>query len=155
MFGSSSPTKGWEFFSLSPHPDPLCCPSSLLSTGYQGFFTWRLSSRGVKLTTHLHLMPSSRMQGLYHQSSNTPSWRSTQLKSQGQLYLNLYISHTNIILPSMPRSSEWPLPFRFPNQNTGRISQQSNTCSPPPPQAHLILPDFLITVTIFGVAYKL
>jgi hypothetical protein len=28
----------------------------------------------------------------------------------------------NIILPSMPRSSEWSLPFRLSNQNFARIS---------------------------------
>jgi hypothetical protein len=36
---------------------------SLLSSGYQGLFPWGKSGRGVKLTTHLHLVPRSRMHG--------------------------------------------------------------------------------------------
>jgi hypothetical protein len=35
-------------------------PPSLLSSGYQGLFTWDYSGRGVKLTTHLHLVPRSK-----------------------------------------------------------------------------------------------
>jgi len=31
--------------------------------------------------------------------------------------------HSNIILPSTPRSSAWCLPFRFSKQNFFRISQ--------------------------------
>jgi hypothetical protein len=43
-------------FLISPQrPDRLCGPLSLLSNGY----------RGVKLTTHLHLVPRSRMVELY------------------------------------------------------------------------------------------
>jgi len=39
----------------------------------------------------------------------------------------------NIIFPSMPRSSEWFLPFRFPNQNIIFISHLSNACYKPRP----------------------
>jgi hypothetical protein len=34
--------------------------------------------------------------------------------------------HSNVILPSTPRSSKWSLPFRYPNQNTVHISQLSH-----------------------------
>jgi len=34
---------------------------SLLSNGYQGLFPWGWSSGRVKLTTHLHLVPRSRL----------------------------------------------------------------------------------------------
>jgi len=39
------------------------------------FFPWGWSSRGVKLTTHLHLVPSSRMRELFLHSPNTSPWR--------------------------------------------------------------------------------
>jgi len=37
--------------------------------------------------------------------------------------------HSNIILPSMPRYSEWSIPSRFSNQNTKYNSYLSNACS--------------------------
>jgi len=36
--------------------------------------------------------------------------------------------HSNIILPSMTRSSEWPLHFRFADQNFVRTSRLSHAC---------------------------
>jgi hypothetical protein len=38
--------------------------------------------------------------------------------------------HSNIILPSTPRSSESTFPFRFPNQNTVCIFHLSHACYP-------------------------
>jgi hypothetical protein len=43
---------GWEFFFSPPHPERIWGPTSFLSNGYQGFFPWGYSGRGVKLTTH-------------------------------------------------------------------------------------------------------
>jgi hypothetical protein len=40
MIGGSSPGRGLEFLPSSPCPDRLWGPPSLLSNGYQGFFTW-------------------------------------------------------------------------------------------------------------------
>jgi hypothetical protein len=72
--GVSSPCRGWEFFYLPPHPDRLWGPPSLLSNGYQGLFPWAWSCRGVKVTTHLHLVPKSRIRGVIPPLPNTPSW---------------------------------------------------------------------------------
>jgi len=41
----------------------ISSPPSLLSNGYRGIFHWEQSGRGVKLPTHLHLVPRSRMRG--------------------------------------------------------------------------------------------
>jgi hypothetical protein len=54
---------GKRFFSTPQCPDRLWWPFSLLSNGY-----WILSGDKVKLTTHLHLVPISRMVELYLQS---------------------------------------------------------------------------------------
>jgi len=44
------------FFS-PPCPDGLWVPPNLLCNGYRGLFPREESDRGVKLTTHLHLVP--------------------------------------------------------------------------------------------------
>jgi hypothetical protein len=50
-----------RFFSSPQHPDWLWSPPSLLSNGYWGLYPQEESSRGVKLTTNLHLVLRSRM----------------------------------------------------------------------------------------------
>jgi hypothetical protein len=51
---------GSRIFSSPRSPDLLCGPPNLLFNGYRGLFPWGLSGRGVKLTTHLKLVPESR-----------------------------------------------------------------------------------------------
>jgi len=46
-----------KFLSLPPRPDWLWGPISLLSNGYLGFFPLSKAAGGVKLATHLHLVP--------------------------------------------------------------------------------------------------
>jgi len=57
--------------------------SSFISNGYRGLFLWGQSGRGVKLTTHLHLVQSSTMRGAIPPLPNMPSWRDAHLKWQG------------------------------------------------------------------------
>jgi len=47
---------------LRPHR--LWDPPSLRSNGYQGLFPLGQRGRGVKLTTHLHPVPRSRVHGI-------------------------------------------------------------------------------------------
>jgi hypothetical protein len=59
--------------------------------------------------------------------------------------------HFNIIISSKPRSSEWSLPFRLPNQNFVRVCHlpMLATCS-----THLSRLDLIILIR-FGEEYKL
>jgi len=62
--------------------------------------------------------------------------------------------HSNIILPSTHRSSEWSLPFRVSNHNFVHSFHLSHVCYIYHTSHHLSPLD-LITWIIFGEAYKL
>jgi hypothetical protein len=62
MIGGSCHGRGREFFYTPPRPDRLWSPPSLVPNGYQGLFPW---GRGVKLTTHLHLVLRSKSEWSY------------------------------------------------------------------------------------------
>jgi hypothetical protein len=68
--------KGWEFFSSSPRPNRLWDPHSILSNRYRGFF-----HRGVKLTTHVHLVPNLIMRTVILPLPHKSSWRDTWLST--------------------------------------------------------------------------
>jgi hypothetical protein len=59
--------------------------------------------------------------------------------------------HRNVILPSTPRSSQWPFPLGPPSQNSVNTSHLPMRATCP---AHLSFP-YLITLTIFGEEYRL
>jgi hypothetical protein len=68
--GQSSSQYGQEF---SQHrPDQRWGPRSLLSNAYQAL----LGGGGLKLTTHLQLVPRSRKCGSIHPLPHMPSWHS-------------------------------------------------------------------------------
>jgi hypothetical protein len=94
MIGGSSPSRRWEFFSSPPRPDRLWGPLSLLSNGYQGPFRWRRSGRGVKLATHLLLVPRSKNAWSHISTPQYTFIAWCSVKAQGQLYL-LYFSQKN------------------------------------------------------------
>jgi hypothetical protein len=54
-----------DFFFAPRRPDRLWGQCSLLSNGYWGPFPQGWSDRGVKLTTHLHLVPRPKTVELY------------------------------------------------------------------------------------------
>jgi hypothetical protein len=87
MKQGSTPSRSKIFISSSQHPDRLLGqPSLLLHNGYWWLLHWQSSSRGIKLTTHLHLMPRSRMVELYlHFPIYTVAYGIIYL--QGQLHL--------------------------------------------------------------------
>jgi hypothetical protein len=60
-------------------------PLSLLSNGYS--FPGGKAAGVVKLTTHLHLEPRSRMRGAIPPLPNMPSWSGAQLKHRGNFTL--------------------------------------------------------------------
>jgi hypothetical protein len=68
----SIPGGCWEFFSKPPRRERLWGPPRLLSYGYRGLFPWGKSGRGVKLATHLHLVPRSKNEWSY---TSTPPIR--------------------------------------------------------------------------------
>jgi hypothetical protein len=65
---------GSRIFSSPRRPDRLWGPRNLLSNGYRGAL-----SRGVKMTTHLQLVPRPRKCGSIHPLPHTPLWCSAWL----------------------------------------------------------------------------
>jgi hypothetical protein len=69
------------FSSLQPHPDQHWGPPSLLPNKYQELLVQEYSGWGMKLTTHLHLVPKLRMYGATLPPPNTSSWHGTELST--------------------------------------------------------------------------
>jgi hypothetical protein len=63
---------GQEVFSSPERPDRLCGPPSLLFKGYRGCVPGK-NGLGVKLTTHLYLVPRLRIGGAIHLLPSMPT----------------------------------------------------------------------------------
>jgi len=61
----------WDFFSSPPPSDRLWGLPSLLSNGDLRLLPRGLIVQGVKMTTHLHLVPNLRMRGAIPPLPNT------------------------------------------------------------------------------------
>jgi hypothetical protein len=66
---------GSRIISSPRRPDRLWAPPSLLSNGYRGP-SLGVKRPGVKLTTHLQLVPRPRKRGYIYPLPHKPSWRS-------------------------------------------------------------------------------
>jgi hypothetical protein len=77
--------RGRDSFSSAPRSRPALGPTQPTIQWIAGDFTPGWSGRGFKLTTHLHLLPRSRMRGAAPPFRHTSSWRGAQLSS-GDLY---------------------------------------------------------------------
>jgi hypothetical protein len=64
-----------RIFTSPCRPDRLCGSPKLLTNGYRELLPRGQSSQGVKLTTHLQLVPRSRKCESIHPLTHTPSWR--------------------------------------------------------------------------------
>jgi hypothetical protein len=69
---------GVKFFSFPRHPDWFWDPPSLLSKEYQGIFPCGF----MKMTTHLQLVPRSRIRGSIYPLPHTSSWTTLPLPMQ-------------------------------------------------------------------------
>jgi hypothetical protein len=97
--GGSSSTRGWVFFSHHRvQTDSGTLPVSY-PMGTRGSFLRGKVTRGVKLATHLHLMPRSRMRGATPPLPQYVSMAWFSVKAQGQLYfLTLWFGHYRFFL---------------------------------------------------------
>jgi hypothetical protein len=69
-------------FSLTPASRPALVPSQPRIQWVLGVLSLGYSGRVVKLTTHLHLLPTSKMREAVPPLPNTPSWRGAQKRKQ-------------------------------------------------------------------------
>jgi hypothetical protein len=91
----SNPGRGKRFFSSPQRPGRLRGLPSLSSNAYRRAFT-----PGVKLTTHLRLVPRSRIVELYICSPHTPSWRGVYLIKSRDNFTITFIIYAGIALTS-------------------------------------------------------
>jgi len=68
------PSRSWDFFLLVTTFRPALGPTQPPIQWLTGFFPWRKSNHGMKLTTPLHLVLELRMHGATVPLPSTSSW---------------------------------------------------------------------------------
>lgn len=68
----SIPGRGKKYFSSQPRLNRFCDTPSLYTTGAEGSFSGYKARRGVNLTVHLHLAPTSKTHGAISPSPPPP-----------------------------------------------------------------------------------
>jgi hypothetical protein len=115
-----------KFFSSLRRPDLFCGPPSLLFDAYRGLFPRGLSDRCMKLTTHLQLVPRSRIRGSIHPLPHTSSCRSAELVKHKN-FTFFPLSKDNVYIPPFWRRHQKSLRcgYRGLCKNWPRISPES------------------------------
>jgi hypothetical protein len=116
---SSIPVMCKRFISSPKHSDLLWGPTIILFSEYRGQFPLGKSGRGVKLTTHLPLVPRSKMVELYLHSLHVfMAWYLTKHRdftvfhilpnNRGHMWDTLYVCQANTF--SLTSLSHYSLP---------------------------------------------
>jgi hypothetical protein len=101
----SIPRRG-RFVSCSQRLHRLWCSTSIVYNIYRGPFPRRKRGRGVKLTSHFHLVPRLRMMESYlHSPTRLPGVVLNYLSTETTLYLYFtLLCFTRVLLPGVSES---------------------------------------------------
>jgi hypothetical protein len=117
---------GSRIFS-SPRPDRLWGPPSFLHNGYRGLFPRRWSGQGVKLATHLQLVPRSKKRGSLHPLPHTSLfWEYRVVCIKHEIYRGVITHQAKVALPE---SAVWKKALQWSNVYLSR-RRCINACLP-------------------------
>jgi hypothetical protein len=88
--GRNSSPGGGKIFILSTSSRPVLWPTQSPIQWVPRALLPGLGGRGVKVSTHLQLVPRSRMRGSTHQLHHTSSWCNAELVKQRENFIFTY-----------------------------------------------------------------